>query len=231
MIMRNKFFILSILVLVAIYFFLLRDRSSFTVPEQFPVLDTNEIDTANTSPSTETEIATFGSGCFWCTEAVFERLKGVSKVESGYSGGTVENPTYEAVCDGTTGHAEVVQITFDPKQITYAELLEVFWRSHDPTTKDRQGNDYGTQYRSAIFTHSDQQQKLAELYKRKIDAAGVYSNPIVTEITPFQAFYPATMDHQNFFASNPQYGYCRVVIQPKIEKLQAVFRDKLKLAE
>ena len=155
-------------------------------------------------------------------------MKGVHKVESGYSGGAEPFPTYEQVCTGRTGHAEVVQVTFDPKVISYPELLEVFWRSHDPTTPDRQGNDRGPQYRSAVFTHSDRQQQLAERYKQKIDAACVFRSPVVTEITPYTVFYPATADHQNFYASNPRQGYCRVVIGPKVEKLRKVFQDKLK---
>lgn len=213
---------------VLLYFVVSAFRGSFTPPASFPVLDPAEIGAAPAAEPGGTELATFGSGCFWCTEAVFEQLKGVTKVESGYSGGTVENPTCEQVCDETTGHAEVVQVTFDPKVISYPELLEVFWRSHDPTTRDRQGNDTGPQYRSAVFTHSERQQKLAETYRAKIDAAGVYPRPLVTEITPFTAFYPATSGHQNFYANNPRDGYCRVVIGPKVEKLRAVFRDKLK---
>lgn len=203
----------------------------FTVPENFPVLEPAEIEAtgAPVAPEgTRAELATFGSGCFWCSEAVFEPLKGVQKVESGYSGGAVPFPSYEQVCSGRTGHAEVVQVTFDPAVISYPELLEVFWRSHDPTTPNRQGNDRGTQYRSAIFAHSERQKALAERYKQKIDAAGVFRSPVVTEISPFEAFYPATADHQDFYANNPRRGYCRVVIGPKVEKLRAVFRDKLK---
>ena len=138
----------------------------------------------------ETETATFGNGCFWCTEAVFQRLKGVKTVVSGYSGGSVKNPTYRQVCTGTTGHAEAIQITYDPKEISYDDLLAVFWHTHDPTTKDRQGNDVGTQYRSVIFYHSDEQKQLAEKYKKKLDASGLYRAPIVTEIVPFTEFYP-----------------------------------------
>jgi peptide-methionine (S)-S-oxide reductase len=159
---------------------------------------------------------------------VFQQIKGVTKVVSGYSGGPVPNPTYAQVCSGTSGHAEVVQVTFDPAVVSYPELLEVFWRSHDPTTRDRQGHDSGPQYRSVVFTHSDRQRRLAEAYKRLIDAAGVYPNPLVTEIVPFTAFYPAEADHQNYFASNPRQPYCRAVIGPKVEKLRAVFRDMLK---
>jgi peptide-methionine (S)-S-oxide reductase len=174
------------------------------------------------------QIATFGSGCFWCTEAVFQRLKGVQSVVSGYSGGDVKNPTYHDVCNGTTGHAEVVQVTYDPGIISYAELLEVFWKLHDPTTLNRQGADRGTQYRSAIFYHTDEQQELAEHYKRKLDQSGVYANRIVTEITPFSAFYPAEDYHQNYFRENGRMPYCQYVIVPKMDKLKEVFRDKLK---
>jgi peptide-methionine (S)-S-oxide reductase len=174
------------------------------------------------------ETATFGSGCFWCTEAVFQQIKGVESVESGYSGGSVKDPTYYQVCEGTTGHAEVVQVTYDPKVVTYRELLEVFWKLHDPTTLNRQGNDAGTQYRSVIFYHTDEQKELAEHYKRKLDESGAYLRPIVTEIAPFTEFYPAEEKHQNFFRENGNYGYCRAVIVPKMEKLKEVFRDKLK---
>lgn len=174
------------------------------------------------------QTATFGSGCFWCTEAVFQRLKGVESVVSGYSGGRLKNPTYQQVCQGTTGHAEVVQITYDPSVISYKELLEVFWKLHDPTTLNRQGHDTGTQYRSAVFYHSDQQKALAEFYKTQLDKSGAYANPVVTEITQFSAFYPAEDDHQNYFRDNPENGYCRAVINPKMDKLEKVFRDKLK---
>ena len=193
----------------------------------FPVLDAAEI--SSVAPAAgRTELATFGSGCFWCTEAYFLQLKGVLKVESGYSGGKDPNPTYREVCSGTTGHAEVVQVTFDPAVISYPELLEVFWRTHDPTTKNRQGNDTGPQYRSVIFTHNDMQKKDAERYKAKIDQAEVFSKPIVTEITPYSAFYPAELDHQNYFARNPNQGYCQVIIAPKVEKLRKVFHEKIK---
>jgi peptide-methionine (S)-S-oxide reductase len=207
--------------------FILFGSSEFEMPEHFPALDAAEIG-PEPAPASDTEVATFGSGCFWCTEAVFQQIRGVKKVESGYSGGRVANPTYDAVCSGTTGHAEVVQVTFDPKVVSFAELLEVFWRSHDPTTPDRQGNDRGPQYRSAIFYHSDRQKQLAERYKQKINEAGVFRSPVVTEITPFEAFYPATLDHQNFYTNNPRQGYCRVVIAPKLDKLRKVFADKLK---
>jgi peptide-methionine (S)-S-oxide reductase len=174
------------------------------------------------------ELATFGSGCFWCTEAVFQRIKGVESVVSGYSGGNVENPTYYQVCEGTTGHAEVVQVTYDPKVVSFPELLEVFWKLHDPTTLNRQGNDVGTQYRSVVFYHTDEQKELAEHYKSKLDGSGAYAKPIVTEIAPFAEFYPAENYHQNYFRENGRMPYCRFVIVPKMDKLKEVFRDKLK---
>ena len=172
--------------------------------------------------------ATFGAGCFWCVEAVFQELKGVSAVKPGYAGGHVKNPSYKEVCNGTTGHAEVAQITFDPQVITYAELLEVFWKTHDPTTLNRQGNDRGTQYRSAIFYHNEEQKKLAEHYKKELDASGAWEDPIVTEIEPLDVFYEAEDYHNNYFLNNPEQGYCKVIIQPKVEKFRKVFKDKLK---
>lgn len=172
--------------------------------------------------------ATFGSGCFWCTEAVFERLKGVYSIRSGYSGGKKENPTYEEVCTGKTGHAEVIQIEFDPKEISYDEILEVFWKTHDPTTLNRQGADVGTQYRSVVFYHNNEQKEKAEQYKNELDKSGAWDKPIVTEITPFEKFYVAEEYHQNYYEKNPYQGYCSFVIAPKIEKFEKVFKDKLK---
>ena len=175
-----------------------------------------------------TEKATFGSGCFWCTEAVFQRLKGVTGVQSGYAGGTTENPTYEEVCSGKTGHAEVVQIEYDPAQISFDELLEVFWNTHDPTTLNRQGNDIGTQYRSAVFYHSEEQKKIAESYKVKLDREGVWSDPIVTEITPYANFYSAEGYHDDYFNKNGSQPYCSFVVAPKVKKFKEVFASKLK---
>jgi peptide-methionine (S)-S-oxide reductase len=203
-------------------------RGGFTVPDQFPVLDPDEIETDAASLPSGSEQATFGSGCFWCSEAVFQQLKGVQKVTSGYSGGSVKNPTYKQVCTGTTGHAEVVQITFDPAVISYPELLEVFWRSHDPTTRNRQGDDVGTQYRSVVFYHTDRQHQLAERYKQKIDVAEVFKSAIVTEIAPFTEFYLAEVGHQNYYAENSRQPYCRIVIRPKLDKLQKVFGEKMR---
>ena len=179
-------------------------------------------------PQQKMDVATFGNGCFWCTEAIFQQLKGVSKVESGYSGGHVENPTYKEVCSETTGHAEVLQITYDPDVISYTELLEVFWETHDPTTLNRQGNDRGTQYRSAVFYHNDEQKKLAEKYKKELDASGAWNDPIVTEITAFDKFYVAEDYHQNYYNLNGSQPYCSFVIRPKVEKFKKVFKDKLK---
>ncbi|MFZ1292030.1 MAG: peptide-methionine (S)-S-oxide reductase MsrA [Melioribacteraceae bacterium] len=174
------------------------------------------------------EIATFGTGCFWCTETIFEKLKGVESAVSGYSGGTKENPTYKEVCTGETGHAEVIQITFNPSVISFKELLEVFWKTHDPTTLNRQGEDVGTQYRSAIFYHNEEQKKLAEEYKSKLETAKVYKNPIVTEITKFSKFFPAENYHQDYYEQNKTQPYCSFVITPKVEKFKKVFESKLK---
>jgi peptide-methionine (S)-S-oxide reductase len=182
----------------------------------------------NIPSSVKTETATFGTGCFWCTEAVFQELKGVYKVTSGYSGGSVKNPSYEAVCTGATGHAECLQIVYDPNIISFKELLEVFWESHDPTTLNRQGNDVGTQYRSVIFYHNEEQKKLSEEYKSKLDKSGAYSNPIVTEITPFTSFYAADDYHQDYYRLHGSQPYCSFVIRPKVEKFEKVFKDKLK---
>ena len=179
------------------------------------------------APAAGEEVATFGNGCFWCTEAVFKQLKGVKSAVSGYSGGRVPNPSYEQVCGGDTGHAECIRVTFDPKVVTYPQLLEVFWSSHDPTTPNRQGADVGTQYRSVIFTHSDRQREQAEAYKLKLDAAGAFGAPIVTEIVPAAPFYPAEAYHQDYYALNPRKGYCQAVVRPKVEKVRAVFADRL----
>ena len=177
--------------------------------------------------SSPLEKATFAGGCFWCTEAIFERLKGVRSVVSGYSGGRLENPTYEAVCTGRTGHAEAIQVTYDPEEISYDELLEVFWRTHDPTTRNRQGLDVGTQYRSVVFFHNPEQERLAQEYKRRLDASGAFRSRIVTQISPFEEFYPAEDYHQDYYRQNSRAQYCAVVIAPKLEKFKKVFKDKL----
>ncbi len=220
--MRSLYWIAAALALAALAVFAVtRTRDEFQSSQNFPILEPSE--------STDTTaVATFGNGCFWCTEAIFQELKGVRSVTSGYTGGRVHNPTYEQICRGDTGHAEAIRITFDPEVISYPELLEVFWRTHDPTTLNRQGRDTGTQYRSAIFFHSPPQRELAEKYKAKIDEAKVFDKPIVTEIVPAGEFFPAEAYHQNFFAANPKNGYCRSIIQPKMEKLKKVFPDRLK---
>lgn len=185
----------------------------------------------NTSGSTTaiaTEIATLGGGCFWCLEAVFDDLKGVIAVESGYMGGPRPNPTYEQVCAGTTGHAEVVQITFDPAVLTFTEILEVFFVIHDPTTLNRQGNDSGTQYRSAIFYHSPAQKTVAEQVIKNLGGAGLWRDPVVTEITPATGFYIAEDYHQEYFARNPGAGYCQFVVAPKVAKFRKQFLSKRK---
>lgn len=176
----------------------------------------------------EKATATFGSGCFWCTEAQFQQLKGVEKVESGYSGGEVKDPTYKQVCTGTTGHAEVCKITYDPAVISYDELLAAFWMSHDPTQLNRQGNDVGTQYRSVIFYHNAEQKSKAEAYKEKLNAEKVFNKDVVTEIVPFKEFYKAEDYHQNYFNENGNQPYCSFVVAPKVEKFRKVFKDKLK---
>ena len=177
---------------------------------------------------TARETATLAGGCFWCLEAVFEQLRGVERVVSGYAGGTMPDPNYEEVCTGRTGHAEVVQVTFDPAQLSYADLLNVFFAIHDPTTPDRQGADVGTQYRSAIFFHSPQQQAEAERVIAAVSAAGVWDDPIVTQVKPLETFYPAEQYHQEYFRRNPAQGYCRAVIAPKVAKFRKEFLEKLK---
>ncbi len=174
------------------------------------------------------EVATLAGGCFWCLEAVYVLLKGVRSVVSGYSGGHTPNPTYEQVCSGSTGHAEVVQITFDPQVITFRDLLDVFFTIHDPTTLNRQGADVGTQYRSAIFYHTPEQQATAKAVISELEAARIWPDPIVTEVTPFERFYPAEAYHQDYFARNPYQPYCRVVVAPKVAKARQRFLDKLK---
>ncbi len=174
------------------------------------------------------ELATFGAGCFWCTEAVFQNVKGVSKVVSGYAGGKVKNPTYREICTGLTGHAEVAQITFDPSKVSFEELLEVFWNTHDPTTLNKQGADEGTQYRSVIFYHNEGQRQAALNYKSQLESSKVYQNPIVTEISPLPDYYPAENYHQNYFELNPNQSYCQYVVRPKVEKFKKQFQSKLK---
>ncbi len=179
-------------------------------------------------PNESHEVATLGGGCFWCLEAVYDQLKGVVSVESGYAGGKAANPTYREVCNGTTGHAEVIQITFDPKVISFAEILEVFFSIHDPTTLNQQGNDFGTQYRSAIFYHSPEQKTMAEKMIRELNAAKIWDGSIVTEVVPFDVFYKAEDYHQEYFQNNPGQPYCRVIISPKVAKFRQKFVQKIK---
>lgn len=177
----------------------------------------------------KTDTATFGTGCFWCTEAVFQQLEGVLKTTSGYSGGHVANPSYKEVCTGETGHAECLEIIYDPTKISYDDLLQVFWQVHDPTTLNRQGNDVGTQYRSVIFYHNNEQKEKAEKYKVELDKSGAWDNPIVTEIVPAAPFYKAEDYHQNYYNDNGSQPYCYFVIRPKLEKFEKVFKNKLKV--
>ncbi len=186
----------------------------------------DEIPMDNATAKTDT--ATFGQGCFWCAEAIFERVEGVKSVVSGYAGGSVPNPTYEQVCNGNTGHAEVVQIIYDPEVISYDDLLKIFWKTHDPTTLNQQGADIGTQYRSIILYHNEKQKEKAEYYKKELDKSGAWNKPIVTQIVPFTKFYRAEDYHQQYFENNPNQGYCSFVIAPKVEKFEKVFKDKLK---
>lgn len=174
-----------------------------------------------------TEVATFGAGCFWCVEAVFQNLKGVYNCKSGYSGGEVDNPTYKQICTGTTGHAEVIQITYNPEVITFRELLEIFWQTHDPTSLNKQGNDVGTQYRSVIFYHSENQKKEAELYKQKLNDSNIFDKLVVTEISPSEKFYEGEDYHQNYYNNNSSESYCSYVIKPKMDKMKKLFADKL----
>ncbi len=183
----------------------------------------------NKTTTLTTDTATFGTGCFWCTEAIFKELNGVISVMPGYSGGHTVNPTYKEVCSGETGHAECTQIVYDPSKISYDELLEVFWQVHDPTTLNRQGADVGTQYRSVIFYHNDEQKRLAEKYKTELDRSGAFDKPIVTEITPLEKFYPAENYHHDYYEYNKDKNpYCSIVIRPKLEKFRKVFKEKLK---
>ncbi|MDG2012619.1 MAG: peptide-methionine (S)-S-oxide reductase MsrA [Pirellulaceae bacterium] len=187
-----------------------------------------EENSAVTEPTGDLAVATFGGGCFWCVEAVFQELDGVTNVSSGYMGGHVKNPTYAAVCNGRTGHAEVVQITYDPEKVSFQKLLEVFFATHDPTTLNRQGNDVGTQYRSAVFFHDDEQKKVATTIKQKLNESRAYADPVVTEISAASKYYEAENYHQDYFALNPKQAYCRAIIRPKMRKFRKVFKEDLK---
>ncbi len=180
------------------------------------------------SISKSLEVATFAGGCFWCTEAVFDQLKGVVKVESGYSGGNVPEPSYEDVCTGETGHAESIQVTFDPSLVSYADLLRIFFTTHDPTTLNRQGADVGTQYRSAVFYHNPEQERIARQVVEEFERSKVWKRPIVTEVAPYKTFYKAEDYHQEYYTKNSRQPYCRVVIEPKIAKLREHYRERLK---
>src|ERR1051325_3621200 len=196
------------------------------IPQMETKTDSAKLQAANSNSKLDT--ATFGAGCFWCVEAQFQMLEGVIKVESGFAGGTVKNPSYKEVCTGSTGHAEVCNITYDPSKISYEEMLYAFWQSHDPTQLNRQGNDVGTQYRSVIFYHNEKQKQLAEEYKKKLNDEKVYNSPVVTEISPFTVFYKAEDYHQNYYNQNGEESYCQFVVRPKVEKFKKVFKDKIK---
>jgi len=213
-------YIMNIVLLILLISILAKDSFAFNLEPK----NGNKIMTT----SSKSDTVTFGAGCFWCVEAVFQRLDGVNSVVSGYTGGEVDNPSYEEVCNGTTGHAEVCQITFDPNEISFKELLEVFWSTHDPTTLNRQGADVGTQYRSVIFYHNDVQKELSEKYKEELNGAGIYENKIVTEINPFTKLWEAEDYHQNYYNNNKSQPYCGFVITPKLEKFKKVFKEKLK---
>jgi peptide-methionine (S)-S-oxide reductase len=188
----------------------------------------NTLPTTTVTLDSNQQVATFAQGCYWCTESFFQRVEGVIEVTSGFSGGHIANPSYEQVCTKTTGHAEVLQIIYNPQKISFDELLEIFWQTHDPTTLNQQGEDVGPQYRSEIFYHTQEQKEKAEKYKTALDSAGAFNKPIVTAITPFVNFYSADAYHQNFYNDNNNYGYCRMVIKPKLDKFEKVFKNKLK---
>jgi peptide-methionine (S)-S-oxide reductase len=219
----NRFLFISILLLAGLSACAQTDRKNTKQP---PMKDS----TVKNNPTLPaTEIATLANGCFWCTEAIFTSLEGVIQVTSGYTGGKVKNPTYKEVCSGLTGHAECLQIVYDPSKIRFEELLEVFWETHDPTTLNRQGNDVGTQYRSAVFYHTEEQKEKSIRFKEELNKSGAFDKPIVTEITAFDLFYPAEDYHQQYFEMNGDSNpYCQLVVRPKVEKFRKVFKDKLK---
>ena len=190
-------------------------------------LTINTIEPMQNETINPVEKATLGGGCFWCVEAIYQQMKGVKDVMPGYAGGSTSNPSYEEVCSGSTGHAEVIQITYDPSVVSYAELLEVFWKVHDPTTLNRQGPDVGTQYRSIILYHDDKQKAIAEDSKQEINKSGFYEDPVVTEIVPLTKFYKAEAYHNNYFKNNPNQPYCSFMIKPKLEKFEKIFQDKV----
>ena len=219
----SKFKLIAVILFTAIFF-----GACAQTDAPKTEINTNKKIKSVTNMDNRFDTITLGAGCFWCVEAVFQNLKGVEKVTSGYSGGFIKNPAYKEVCMGTTGHAEVCQVVYNPEIISLSEILEVFWGTHDPTTLNRQGNDIGTQYRSAIFYHNDEQKRIAEHYKDELNKNKVFNNPVITEITAFSNFYPAEDYHQNYFNLNGDEPYCQFVIQPKVEKLKKVFKTKLK---
>ncbi len=223
--MLKKTIVISI---VSVTVLLLMGSLIFNTPNENKQITKKDLNTKPMDNNTKLDTATFGEGCFWCTEAIFQRLKGVKEVISGYSGGHAANPSYEEVCTGSTGHAEACQIIFDPNTISYDELLKVFWKTHDPTTLNRQGNDIGTQYRSVIFYHNEMQKNLAEKYKKGLDASGAYERKIVTAIEPYKNFYKAADYHQNYYNNNSNKPYCAFVIGPKLDKFEKVFKNDLK---
>lgn len=213
--------ILSLSILLAGILFTSPGCSQSSSQKQTPSAMTNSV------PASQIDTATFGGGCFWCTEAQFQLLDGVLSVQSGFSGGSIKNPSYKEVCTGLTGHAEVIEVTYDTTKLSYDELLEAFWTSHDPTQLNRQGNDVGTQYRSVIFYHSENQHQLAEAYKKKLNESGAYDKPVVTEISPITVFYKAEDYHQNYFNQNGDQPYCQFVVAPKVEKFKKVFKERI----
>lgn len=217
----NKLFLCSVLFLMTGFLISCHSQKSDFVTNNFNLIEMEGM-------NENFEEATFGAGCFWCVEAIFNDLKGVKKVMSGYSNGKTDNPTYEEVCSGVTGHAEVVRIVFDPQQIDFETLLKVFWHVHDPTTLNRQGNDIGTQYRSGVYYHSEKQKEIAQKSKDETNASGLWPKPIVTEITEIKSFFPAEDYHQNFFANNPGQPYCAAVVAPKVNKFRQNFKHLLK---
>lgn len=211
-----KVFFISIVSLMGLHSCAQKDNKTSTKKDS-KIMSTAKLDTA-----------TFGTGCFWCTEAIFQQVEGVEKVTSGYSGGTVPNPTYEQVCSKTTGHAECLNIMYDPAKVSFDELLEIFWQVHDPTTLNRQGADAGPQYRSVVFYHNEEQKAKTAKYKAELDKSGAWDKPIVTTLEPFTEFYAAEAYHQNYYNNNTSQGYCQFVIRPKVEKFEKVFKSKLK---
>ncbi len=203
-------------------------QNTKVIKETNLTVDSNKTEQKMTDSTVNVEQAIFGAGCFWCVEAVFQRVPGVLKVESGYSGGSIKNPTYREICSGLTGHAEVCKISFDPNKVSFETLLSVFWQTHDPTTLNRQGADVGTQYRSAIFYTSEAQKIAAEKLKQELDKSGAFANPIVTEITALSNYYPAEDYHQNYYNQNSGQSYCQFVIAPKLEKFEKVFGEQFR---